>query len=756
MTAGRPAASRGPRGAAEAAFADALKEHQSGKDKVAERLCRKALALDPRHAESLNLLGVLALRRSALEEAARHIGQAAALAPDHAPYHSNLGAVLRKAGRLEEALAAFTRAGVLAPESAPLPYNRAIVLRDLGRMAEAEAAYRAATLLEPRYAEAWNNLGTLLLGQGRLEEAAEACRRAMELRADYAEAHYNFGLVQRERGEYGIAAEAFRHAIALRRDYLEAQRQLGRTLLADMRPGPAEAAWRAVLALAPDAEAELCLGLALKEQNRATEAAAALDRAMVHAPTDPIPRLERALLPLPIVAADAAESAGAEAACGQALEALAAWEATNPGALGPVAGRASPFWLAYRPGNHRRLLSRYGDLLARSAAQHWAPQLAAFAHPPPVRGRVRLGIVSAHVRRHSVWDVVLRGIVAGLDRQRFEVMVYHLGIHADAETAWARGQVDGFVQGPLPAADWIARLAEDRPDILLYPEIGMDETTRLLATLRLAPLQAVSWGHPETSGLPEIDLYLSAELLEGQDAQDHYREQLVRLPGTGVVTRLPPVAALPPALALPGDREVLRLAFCQTAYKFEPADDALVARVARAAAPCRLYLPANTAHPWAPGLAAARLRATLAAEGLAEDMAAVELMPHLPLSQFYGFLEAMDLYFDCPAFSGYTTAWMAARHGLPIVTLEGPYLRQRLAAGLLRRIGQAGTVAASAEDYVAIAARLAAEARNNRVTHEARRAALREAARLLDAEDPAIIRALEEALLAAWRRRSGG
>jgi len=68
-------------------------------------------------------------------------------------------------------------------------------------------------------------------------------------------------------------------------------------------------------------------------------------------------------------------------------------------------------------------------------------------------------------------------------------------------------------------------------------------------------------------------------------------------------------------------------------------------------------------------------------------------MPWLPLGQFFGFLEGVDIYLDNPAFSGYTTAWMAANHGLPIVTLEGVILRQRLAAGFLRQIGHIDTIA---------------------------------------------------------------
>ena len=101
-------------------------------------------------------------------------------------------------------------------------------------------------------------------------------------------------------------------------------------------------------------------------------------------------------------------------------------------------------------------------------------------------------------------------------------------------TRHALASVDRPDSGPRPALDW-ARIIRDRDlDALIYPELGMNETTLALATLRLAPQQLAAWGHPETSGLPTLDGFLSAELFEPPDAQDHYTEPLVRLPNLGV------------------------------------------------------------------------------------------------------------------------------------------------------------------------------------------------------------------------------
>ena len=146
--------------------------------------------------------------------------------------------------------------------------------------------------------------------------------------------------------------------------------------------------------------------------------------------------------------------------------------------------------------------------------------------------------MSGQVRQHPVWDVVLRGIVAHLDRRRFEVVLYHTGSMTDEETIWARGRVDRFVQGPDRREAWLDEVAQDLPDVMFYPEVGMDPATCALAALRLAPLQVAGWGHPVTTGLPSIDLFRIRRASGRAGSRTHYREKLIRLPGTGVCTDL--------------------------------------------------------------------------------------------------------------------------------------------------------------------------------------------------------------------------
>jgi predicted O-linked N-acetylglucosamine transferase (SPINDLY family) len=55
---------------------------------------------------------------------------------------------------------------------------------------------------------------------------------------------------------------------------------------------------------------------------------------------------------------------------------------------------------------------------------------------------------------------------------------------------------------------------------------------------------------------------------------------------------------------------------------------------------------------------------------------------------------------DTPSFGGGNTTLDALAVGLPIVTLEGPLMKQKLTGGMLHRIGLTETITTSAEEYI--------------------------------------------------------
>lgn len=234
----------------------------------------------------------------------------------------------------------------------------------------------------------------------------------------------------------------------------------------------------------------------------------------------------------------------------------------------------------------------------------------------------------------------------------------------------------------------------------------MNRTALMLAALRLAPLQCASWGHPITTGLSSIDVYLSGSLLEPPDGERHYTERLVRLPGTGVCHiphEAPTVTAQRADFGLPDD--AILLACCQTPFKYRPFHDAVFARIAHAVPNARFvfYRPSKGAPLF--DLLMERMSGRFSAEGLRPEER-ILVLPHLDAGRFEASLRLMDVYLDSIGFSGFNTAFHSLSAGLPVLTLRGTVMRGRLAAALLEWLGLEDTIADSIDEYVRLAVRL--------------------------------------------------
>jgi len=195
------------------ALALAFQRHQAGRLAEAEALYRQILAAQPRHAEALHHLGVIANQVGRHELAVDLIRQAIDISPNNPAACSNLGIALRKLGRLDDAAAACRHAINLKPDYLEAHINLANVLRQEGQFDEAIGVSRRAIELKPDYAEAHSNLGAALALLGHLDEAIATYRYALELMPGYSQALNNLGNALKDQGELDEALAAFRHAL---------------------------------------------------------------------------------------------------------------------------------------------------------------------------------------------------------------------------------------------------------------------------------------------------------------------------------------------------------------------------------------------------------------------------------------------------------------------------------------------------------------------------------------------------------------
>lgn len=608
----------------------------------------------------------------------------------------------------------------------------AISHHEAGRFEAARAAYEAILRDDPGNVDCLHFLGFLAFQRGEHERARELIARALELHPAQARAHQNLGNACQALGRHAEAAASFERAAALAPDMLEAHYNLGVARRALGERQTAAAAFRAALRLDPAcAPAHYALGQLAADVDELDEARRCFESALAFRPDYPEARWALALCQVPQVYGQGENPADARAKFAAALGELERWCDQAGSAAAAGVGAMQPFSLAYDEQPNRELLERYGKLCTEAMARAHRPAVTARAGRP-----LRIGIVSAQLRDHSVWHALVKGWFGQLDPARFELHAFHLGTAADGETRFARSAAARFVEGTRDTEGWIAAIGESRPDALVYPEIGMDPMTVRLAALRLAPLQAASWGHPETTGLPTIDYYLSAAALEPPQAQANYREKLVLLPGLGcyLEPRLAPAAG-----AFDAEGEGPLLVFPGVPFKYAPRFDWVIAEIARRLGPCRMVFFEHSNAALSARLRE-RLRGAFAARGMQLERYA-RFLPWLPKPQFQALLERADLALDTIGFSGFNTALQALECALPMVTREGSFLRGRLASGILRQLDLPELITTTEEEYVERAIALAGDAGARarlRAAITARRDSLY--------RDLAPIRALEELL----------
>jgi tetratricopeptide (TPR) repeat protein len=119
------------------------------------------------------------LEATAPEEAAEAYRRALALDPRHADAHVNLGRLLHESGDAESAGEHYRRALDCRPDDATAAFNLGVALEDLGRPREALAAYENAVALDPGNADAHYNAASLC---ERLGQPADALRHLKDYR----------------------------------------------------------------------------------------------------------------------------------------------------------------------------------------------------------------------------------------------------------------------------------------------------------------------------------------------------------------------------------------------------------------------------------------------------------------------------------------------------------------------------------------------------------------------------------------------
>jgi Fe-S-cluster containining protein len=347
----------------------------------------------------------------------------------------------------------------------------------------------------------------------------------------------------------------------------------------------------------------------------------------------------------------------------------------------------STFEIAYQQENDREILSLLGQTLVDKITAKALPHLVEPIVRKPRTGKLKVGYISENLTLSNGGSWA-RGWLKnhGPEIERY---AFCLSDNPDAVTSRFAQLANHFflMNQEVPAqARFIKSLGLD---VLIYPDIGISGRNYQYATMRLAPVQCTAWGHPVTSGLPTIDFYLSSDLMEPANGQDHYREQLVRLPGSGLTY---PRRLFPPSRMTKADfglDDGLLYLSCQNPMKYLPRWDHLYAEICLRTKRPIVFVEGPKA-----------MDKEILKERMKKAGVNAKWLPNLSMSDFFALVKIADVCLDTPGWNGGNTTIQALQENVPVATLPGEFMRGRHGLAFCEIANVSGLIASSEEDFV--------------------------------------------------------
>ena len=734
-------------------FQNALDLHRQNQIPAAEKIYRDILKKNPKHFDSLHMLGVVCRQKKDYQEALKLLKLAATLNKSQPSLFSNLGNVLNDLQKYDEAAESFTRALKLKPDFATAYYNRSNTFYAQGRLQEALIDVLNALKLVPDYLDALIAHGNILNQSKRHEEALEIYNHALRIQPNNPQTLSNLGATFLDLNNFTESERALNTALQLKPDFFHARNNRANLYTALKQPELALLDIEAALNLRPDfTEALLNRGNVLQDLKRFSEAIASYDQAIAQRPdyasafnnkgnalkeisqhSASLACYDRAIQIDPTYAeahyhrALALNEFRRYAEATEAFSKAVDFKEDHPLLFGQWISSLMMIcdWSDLTPKVNRLAQKiREGknasttfsilscrlspDLVRQSAVTYikdkcWDRSQSYIYPQPHTNPRIRIGYFSSDFRDHAVSQLAV-GLFESHNRDKFEVLGLNISpLPPDEMTARVERAFGGLVQlGSLTVQQIVQKVRALNLDIAIDLNGHTKGSNMDVFAHRIAPIQVNYLGYPGTSGAPYMDYILGDPVIIPPEDFDFYTEKVAHLPhcylpndSTKRIAEKMPSRA---EVGLPDDAFV----FCcfNNSYKFNAETFEVWMKLLQRVPNSVFWLSEVNET------AKSNLRYRAQANQVNPDRL-IFASRTKNLEDHLSRLRLGDLFLDTTRYNAHTTASDALWAGLPLITCLGGSFPGRVAASLLYAIGLRELITPSLADYEDLAFRLA-------------------------------------------------
>jgi predicted O-linked N-acetylglucosamine transferase (SPINDLY family) len=668
-----------------------------------------AITLQPGNGDAYHHQGLVLSRMNRHTDALTAHGRAISIHPYSAELFYHQGHALQNSKKYDEALKAYEKSISLKPDFAEAFFGSGYTLHESKRLEDALKNYRRAVQIKPDYAEAFNSLGVTMQELQRPEDAFIHFDKAISIKSDFAEAYNNRGVALKEMGRFEEASKSYEKAILIKPNYSEAYYNLGLALQELKSFGFALNNYEKTTAIDPNnIEAYNNLGALFKEINCFNDARLSFLKVLElkvgkENLTEEMEQWFSDFLSIDFQPANFGSEeelktslSHLEGKIDRCLEHIEIVRGAT-GMLQPVIDQflfnMNGFYIAYLQENVVEIMTKYSCLMSQALGLNKAKIRQRSGHT----GKIRLGLASGLLKSHNGANWAYNWLANLPDD--YQIFTYAFNRDSDWLTQkfsnlgthrFLRFDKENFRRS-------IEIMLDDELDLLMLPDVGMTSASRILSLHRVAPVQFTAWGHPITTGSQNIDFFLSSDLMEPEDAQSHYSEQLVRIPNLGLYLTTPqPIQIAQRNFSLP--EGAILFGCLQSLFKYLPQYDCIYPLITKQV-PNALFVFLEGIPYYSTKILKQRLRDVFQSHGLDYERH-VQFLPRVSESEYIGLLAQMDVILDTVGWTGGNTSLQALELGKPIVTLPGKFMRGRHTYAMLRMMNLDQYVATSIENFV--------------------------------------------------------
>ncbi len=586
------------------------------------------------------------------------------------------------------------------------------VLADQENFDEAIINYRKSVKINPDYAEVHNNLGSAFYKLKKYDESIKSYQRAIQIKPHFAEAHNNLGIVFKELGKYDKSVDSYKRAIQIRPDYAEAYKNFGNVLVKINKIDEAISNYeKAIKINANITETLKKVGNFLKQCGKIGEARKCYNKLFKLKPDVVGYKINSEQLIAPIVQSVKEIDFFREGYL-KSLETLkkSTYLTEKPA---DIIG-TNYFSLAYHAKNNLEIMIKTAELFKQiiPSINYTSKNI----NKTKKQKKIKVGFISEFLTRHTIGKL-FGGLIKNIDRKKFDVVVFHT---PKTENSQIKNKIDNSANKIVTLSDNIKgqqkQVEDENLDIAFYPDIGMSSTTYFLAFSRLAPVQIVSWGHPETTGINTIDYFLSSNLFETGNSEKKYSERLICL------NQFPLYYEPPENLGVIKNRidlklpEKIRLYGCpQSLFKLHPDFDIILDKILKQDSGANIILIGGEGIEkfWIESLKKRWLK------NFPMISKKVLFTKRLPLLDFVSLCNCVDVLLDPLHFGGGNSFLESMLVGTPTITMPSTHLKANITAGAYKQMKISNPpIVKNSKEYVDLAIELARDNNKNQSLRE--------------------------------------